>query len=247
MTTIGHSTRATGDAVRDRDRDVTHLPAVLKRTTWGAVFAGALAAIGLQMILTVLGVALGVSTIDASNTAEGVGAMAGLWWLITGTLSLIVGGAVVGRLAGIPKSIDVVLHGFAMWAVTAVFGFMVLWSTAGLATTAGANAAGALGAANRWDPAQIARGVQSAAPVVGDPQNAANTTGASQNAANTGNAGNDTILARPNDADVQQARDAAQAASWWTLGGLLLGVSAATIASWAAAPNRILVRPPIEG
>lgn len=204
-------------------RDIPLLPAAIRRTTWGAVFAGALAAIGVQIILTVLGVAVGATAFDAGDTGREVGVMAGLWWLITGTVSLTIGGAVVGRLAGIERSLDVALHGFAMWAVTAIFGVLALWSSATAASMAGANVA-----------ASTLRGTAIAVDANGDGVPEGTTT-------DRGATGAERVAVT--DAQVEEARDAAQAASWWSLGGLLLGVIASVVATYYTAPTRIIVKP----
>src|SRR5262245_50395024 len=104
---------------RHDENDLTVMAAVLKRTSWGAVIAGAVTAISVQMILTVLGIALGVTTNEVVNgvvrTPENLKTAAGVWWLVSGAVSLFTGGCVVGRFAGITKSPDVLLHGFTMW------------------------------------------------------------------------------------------------------------------------------------
>lgn len=242
MTTIGQVRVGMMDVATPENTTV--LPAVLKRTVWGAVFAGALAAIGIQMILTVLGIALGVSGVDRGDRPESIGMMAGLWWLITGTVSLLLGGCVVGRMSGIQRSLDVLLHCFAMWAVTAVFGFLLLWSTAGVASAASANMANAV--TRGWIPTPAAGRAQLDA---GRTDAGADfTTGAP--AAPGSTAPDARAAGRPSDtltpvsaADLERAREAARTTSWWTLGGLLLGVAAALSGGWFASPHRILIRP----
>ena len=111
------------------------MPAILRRTSWGAVIAGAVAAISTQMILTLLGIAVGATTSDVAVGSDriqhGITTAAAAWWLASGTLAILVGGCVVGRLTGMVRSTDVLLHGFTMWAVTALFGFLVVSTGAG--------------------------------------------------------------------------------------------------------------------
>lgn len=242
MSTIGHiSARDTAG------RELTALPAVLRRTVWGAVFAGALAAIGLQIIFTVLGIAIGISAADPSDTARGAGMAAGLWWLITGTISLCAGGMVLGRMGGIPRSIDIVLHAFAMWAVTAVFGFLMIWNGADAAARTGAGLAGAVGPQHLLGP----RAAYALPAADNREQDSPSTTDRSsdirEGMANPNLDPRDTRGPALSAADVEAARKAAQMASWWTLGGLMLGVAAACFGGWFAAPERIIVRAPFEG
>jgi hypothetical protein len=220
MTTVGFQHVSAVDA--RHHENVTILPAVLRRTTWGAVFAGAVSAIGVQFILTVLGIAIGVSS--------------------AGIVSLMVGGAVLGRTAGIQRSIDVLLHAFAMWAVTAIFGFLMIWATAGVASAAGASAAGSLA----WNPGFTAQH--------GDPRwnsrSSGTDTRSTLSTSEDGRVSKDNAadrlpaLREPPLADAEKARHAAQTASWWTLVGLLMGVGAALGGTWMFTSDRFVVRPP---
>ncbi|MBY0261760.1 MAG: hypothetical protein K2Q20_05420 [Phycisphaerales bacterium] len=132
------------DALRDTDESVTR--PFWSRVAWGPVVAGAVAAIGVQLLFTVLGMAIGLGSVNAyeaaySTSPREVTIAAGAWWIVSGTISLLIGGMVLGRLAGLPRSNQLHLHAFTMWAVTAIFGFMVLWSGAGMASTTAAAAA----------------------------------------------------------------------------------------------------------
>jgi len=189
----------------DEQFRTTHWTVPFKRVNWGAVFAGAVFAIGLQVILTVLGIALGVSIADDA-TSQTVGIVAGLWWLITGTISLFVGGAIVGWMVGIPRSGELAVHSFAMWALTAIFGFMLLWSSTQMAV----NAAGP------WAVMQQQQGQPD--------MSATNYAGTSS----TAPAASPNITA----AEQEAARQAARNASWWALVGLLLGVTATLGGTW---------------
>ncbi len=64
----------------------------LNQISWGAVFAGATIALVVQLILNMVGVGVGLSTIDiaAGNTpsAELLSIGAGIWWVISGSLPL---------------------------------------------------------------------------------------------------------------------------------------------------------------
>lgn len=93
----------------------------VRRTAWGAIFAGTFVAIATQILLVALGTAIGAATVDPTteaNPAQGVGIFAGIWWLVTGLISLFLGGLVTAWLAGFPRWIDGMLHGLVMWALT---------------------------------------------------------------------------------------------------------------------------------
>lgn len=221
------------------------------RVSWGAIMVGAVSAIGLQFIFTILGLAIGATVgdaaagADASDTAATVSIAAGVWWLVTGIISLMVGGIIFGRLSGLPRSLPLNLEAVGMWGVVALFGFMVLWSGAGMLTQA-ASPLGAIAmsnAAQPYSPMAPASLLENAA----DP---------ARTAAAPGTAGNPSAAAtdRPTSATVaaaaEDAREATQAASWWSVVGLVAGVAAAVGGACLGVPRefhprgRVVVRTP---
>jgi hypothetical protein len=98
------------------------------RMSWGAIFGGAVAAIGVWMMLYALGLALGLSSLDPSDpsTLKSSGAFTGIWGLITPLVALFVGGMVAGRGAGIVTKPMGAIHGLVVWGLTAVAGGWLL-------------------------------------------------------------------------------------------------------------------------
>jgi len=91
----------------------THL---LKRISWGTVFAGVILAIVTYMLLSMLGTAIGASTVDPlqeNNPLSGLGTGALIWMLANVLISYAVGGYVAGRLA----SREGAFHGVLSWGV----------------------------------------------------------------------------------------------------------------------------------
>ena len=217
---------------RYTEGDVTILGSILKRTSWGAVFAGAITAISLQMLMTVLGIAIGLTSKEAVGGYErlqtGFPTAPAVWWLVTGTASLLLGGCVVGRFAGMTRSLDIVLHGFTMWAVTAFFGFLVISSGAGAlyGTTMDATFTGA----RAYNMATI-EGLR--------------TNGSGSNGQN----GSSTLRdpATGTQVTAEQAERYVRTASWWTVLALVIGIAVSIGGSWLTAPERIKVRPASQG
>lgn len=117
-------------------------PPVIKRISWAAVFAGLVVALVIQLMLTILGIGIGASTIDPvrqSDPTRGIGIGAGIWLVVTSILALFAGGWVAGRLAGIPRRLDSALHGILTWGLATLFAFYLLTTTLGgiLSGTAG--------------------------------------------------------------------------------------------------------------
>jgi hypothetical protein len=108
-------------AVQSREPLVEHTGF---RLSWGAIFAGLFVAMGLQLVLSLLGVAIGLSAwspatvggVDAGDVATGVG----IWAAVSALIALFAGGATTGRLAGILRRKDGALHGVVLWALTTV-------------------------------------------------------------------------------------------------------------------------------
>jgi hypothetical protein len=114
--------------------------------SWSAILAGVLASLVIQILLTMLGIGIGLISIDTSTAAAsrvGVGWAAFLWWAFSGVLAAFVGGWVAASAASAPNS--GAAHALMSWAlaVIIVVGATALTAgtTAGLATNlAGPNA-----------------------------------------------------------------------------------------------------------
>jgi len=102
------------------------------RISWGSIFAGAIIALATQLVLTLIGVAIGLATVNpanggtASGTALGLGAT--IWLLISSLVSLFFGGYIAGRLGG---TFNGWLHGLATWGTVTVLTIMLLTTAAG--------------------------------------------------------------------------------------------------------------------
>ena len=85
---------------------------------WGAIFAGIAVGISVQIALTLLGVATGLSIVDITS-GQPVNAMAPLIWAAFSMLVAgFIGGYVAARMSGLKRKTDGMLHGAVSWAVT---------------------------------------------------------------------------------------------------------------------------------
>jgi hypothetical protein len=114
----------------------------LRRVSWGAVFGGVAIALITQFLLSMLGVGIGVSTIDPATgdtpAASAFSVSAAVWWTASGIISAFAGGWVAARLSG-ALAASAALHGLVTWATTML---VVLYL---LTTAAGALIGGAFG------------------------------------------------------------------------------------------------------
>jgi hypothetical protein len=110
--------------------------AVLRhRVSWGAILAGATAMIAVQLVLNLVGVGVGVSTLDpASGESPSAAALSGgaaAWFVVSGILASVAGGYLAGRLAGGLSRAISGYHGLVAWAVAALLVVYLLTSTVG--------------------------------------------------------------------------------------------------------------------
>ena len=99
------------------------------------MFAGVVVAISFNLVLAVLGIGIGLTTIDPTQAespqASTLGIAATVWWIVTALLSLASGGWVAGRLAGMPTRLDGALHGLVTWGIATILIFWLLTSAVG--------------------------------------------------------------------------------------------------------------------
>jgi hypothetical protein len=97
---------------------------LLQVIRWSAIIAGVAVGLSVQLLLTLLGVAIGLSSIDVANPGtDTTGAM--LWASLGMLVSSFAGGYVAARMSGLRRRIDGVLHGAVSWAVSTLI-FAVL-------------------------------------------------------------------------------------------------------------------------
>ena len=140
----------------------TSVPTRMRRISWGAIFAGVAIALSIQVLLNLLGLGIGASTIDVrqGNTpGSGLAIGAGVWFAVSALLSLLAGGWAAGRLAGVPDRKEGVLHGFTTWSVTTIATICLLSSAVGGLIGGSASLLGKAGALT-------GQGASSAAPTV---------------------------------------------------------------------------------
>jgi hypothetical protein len=139
-------------------------PSLNPRISWGAIFAGAVIAIAVGLMLNTLGAAVGATLADTNvhqlPDASSFGIGAALWLLISNLIALAIGGYAAARLSGTADGTDGTLHGLALWAATLLVSALLLGNLiAGVATTAISGASNLLGG--------LAHGAGSVASTVG--------------------------------------------------------------------------------
>lgn len=111
-----------------------HVHRVRRRHLWAAIIAGVLVALGVQLLLGTLGMAIGLTVVDPAEDAEpfsGVGMGAGIWWVLSSIIALFVGGWAAGRMGGIYNKLNATLQGLVTWSLATLIGLWMIYSAAG--------------------------------------------------------------------------------------------------------------------
>jgi hypothetical protein len=109
----------------------------VRRISWGAIIAGIAVVLVIELLLMLLGLAIGATTIDPAAGGSGtpdastLGIGSAVWWLISTAIAVFAGAWVAGRLAGMPTKTDGMLHGIVTWAAATLLAFYLLTSTIG--------------------------------------------------------------------------------------------------------------------
>lgn len=92
------------------------------RVRWGPIFAGLVVAISVQLVLSALSAAIGLTNISGSgaprSNADDVGVAVGIGSIIGLFIALVVGGWVTTRASGPMNRSTALLNGAILWATT---------------------------------------------------------------------------------------------------------------------------------
>ncbi len=139
------------------------VPAAVRRISWGAIFAGAVIILTTLVVLNLLGISIGFSSIDPIvevNPLDGLAIGTGIWLLVATVIAYFLGGCVASRLAGIPRRTDGILHGILAWGLVSLVTLYFMTTAVGSVFN---SAVGVLG-----EGLQLAsQGVAAAAPAAG--------------------------------------------------------------------------------
>jgi hypothetical protein len=108
---------------------------LLNRVSWGAVSAGVVIALAVQLVLNLFGTGIGLAAMD-SVSGPGVSAMefswaGAIWWTVSGVIAAFVGGFTAGRLAGEPEESTAGWHGVTAWAASVLLIAVLMTTAAG--------------------------------------------------------------------------------------------------------------------
>jgi hypothetical protein len=106
-----------------------------RRVSWSALFAAVFVALAIELMLSILGVGVGLGFVSpeagATPHASRLGIGAGVWWFVSTLIAFGIGGYVAAWLAGITVRFDGVLHGVVTWAIATMVAVYLLTTALG--------------------------------------------------------------------------------------------------------------------
>jgi ElaB/YqjD/DUF883 family membrane-anchored ribosome-binding protein len=97
-------------------------PLETARISWAGIWSGFLIGLGLLMLLSTLGLAIGISTADIgpgqSENAKAFGIGAGIWAGLSLLIALFVGGMIASRVSVVVDRTVATTHGALVWVLT---------------------------------------------------------------------------------------------------------------------------------
>jgi len=205
---------------QDPERDVK-IPEALNftrdRVRWGPILAGLATALTTLLMLSLLGLAIGLTVVNAGDAAaqgdapNGLGRNSAIWGALSALIAFFLGGMLAGRSAAVFSRGWGALNGALVFLVAVP---VILWlASMGLGTILGS--LGSFAGSLNPDPGTV--------------QNAADQ--ARQAAQNT----------RP--IDVARAAETARNTAWGTLLGMLIGLGASTLGGMLGTRRELEVHP----
>jgi len=158
------------------DETITVAPAL----SWRSILAGVVIAIVVQLLLSILGGAIGLTLVNPTETGNPSGTtasiVAAVWWTLSGVLAAWAGGVTAGRLSGAPGTVTAAWHGLIAWAVTVLIVFWLLAAAVGGVVGGAFSLLGGIASSATQAASAAAPAVAAAADPFGDVEASLNDT-----------------------------------------------------------------------
>lgn len=135
------------------------------RVRWGPILAGIAIALGTQLLLSALGIAIGLGAGATGADAGSVSFGVGIWSIISLLISLLLGGWVMAQSCGPMTKKTAILNAAILWGATLALSSWLLGSgLSGAVGTVAANAGEIANGVQQQGGVNIPDGVQNADP-----------------------------------------------------------------------------------
>src|SRR5689334_15157637 len=103
--------------------------------SWGAILVALFLVIAIQVLLGLLGIGIGLTSVrpESGGTPDpgNAGIVASIWWTLSNIVALVIGGYAAARLSGVWDRLDGTLHGLGTWAIALVLTLALLSTAVG--------------------------------------------------------------------------------------------------------------------
>jgi hypothetical protein len=218
---VYETTRTTGRTTTRDDADTVVLPG--DEVRWGPVIAGLFTAITTLLGLSVLGLAIGLSSFNANDPLGNFGIGAGIWGAISALIAFGLGGYMAGGTGAFRGTNSGLLNGALVWIVAIP---LLLWLLGS-----------GIGALFGTVSAAVGTAATAAGNAAANPELQATAQAGAAGAAGALQATAQAIPGQITPGDVNNAADTAGRTAWGTLLWLGLGAAAAMLGGWAGGRN----------
>ncbi|MEX2344724.1 MAG: hypothetical protein WD604_03865 [Balneolaceae bacterium] len=118
-----------------------------KIISWRAIFAGTITVLSVLLVLNLLGLALGLASIDPTEESEplsGIGIGSIIWWVISNLIALFAGGFTAARVGVSFTNTSGIIQGIMTWALYTILSAWLLTSAVGGIISGVGNIAGGI-------------------------------------------------------------------------------------------------------
>lgn len=119
-------------------RETAHVREVqetrVSRVSWAAVFGGTLVMLITLMLLSLLGIGIGIGSINPTEEAQplkGLGTGALIWWVISNIIAVFAGAYTAAKLTNLSYKSSGIFHGILSWSLYTLISFVVMTTAIG--------------------------------------------------------------------------------------------------------------------
>jgi hypothetical protein len=106
----------------------------VSRVSWPAIFGGTLIMLITLMLLSLLGIGIGIGSInpmEESQPMQGLGTGTLIWWVISNIIAVFAGAYTAAKLTNVSYKLSGILHGILTWSLYTLISFWLMTSAVG--------------------------------------------------------------------------------------------------------------------
>jgi hypothetical protein len=106
----------------------------ISRVSWAAVFAGTLVMLITLMLLSLLGIGIGIGSIkplEEAQPLQGLGTGALVWWVVSNLIAVFAGAFTAAKLTNLSYKSSGLFHGILSWSLFTLLSFVLMTSAIG--------------------------------------------------------------------------------------------------------------------